>query len=259
MPSGTLRRSRRGQTGSSREGRPGGCWPGDRRRRGRRPMGDFGVAGGEQGLDPAMTCTHLSKAVTASRVAPAAARLGRTSRSATTRPTAASAAARRKAAAKPLTAACAATPGVPAWVLRYWWPRAIASVDMTATPSEPPTCCAVLNSAAAIPACAPLTPLTAAIDALTRTRPMPMPMPASSSPGSSVTQYVPSTVIWLSHTRLSTVRPSPTTSNGVTPNRVTSFRAAVEVTHDRQCDGQVAEPGAQRRITEHLLHVQRQT
>jgi hypothetical protein len=86
----------------------------------------------------------------------------------------------------------------------------------------------MLNSAAAIPACAPLTSLTAAIDALTRTR-------------------------------LSMVRPSPTTSNGVTPNRVTSFRAAVEVTHDRQCDGQVAEPGAQGRITEHLLHVQRQT
>ena len=85
-----------------------------------------------------------------------------------------------------------------------------------------------------------------------------MPIAMIRKPGSRSPRYEPSTDTCVKYTRPTVSRLIPVTSTGLTPTRVTSCCATIDQTIDVTRDGDVRDTRLERRVPEHLLHVERE-
>ena len=128
-----------------------------------------------------------------------------------------------KASVKPETSAgCSALPAATLSLVRV-----VAIVDRIAIPSAPPICCDVLIRPEASPASDGWTPASAAIEIGTNEKPI--PSATSRKPGSRSPRYVPCTETCVKYTSPPVRATIPITSTGLTPSRVTSCAATIEV------------------------------
>ena len=125
----------------------------------------------------------------------------------------------------------------------------------TASPSAPPTCCEVLIRPLARPASRSLTPATAAIVCGTKANPRPTAA-SSDGPRMSVEEAAADRDLGEPEQPGGDRGPCPATSTGLKPIRVTSCEAMPGGDDDRQRQRQVGEPGVDRAVAEHLLHVE---
>ena len=107
-----------------------------------------------------------------------------------------------------------------------------------------------------MPASSCLTPTRAAID--TGTNENPRPTPVRMNPGVRSTRYEPPTEIWLKYSSPSAVSAIPVASTVRTPILVTSACDAPAETMITARHQQVADAGLDRRVAQHLLHVERE-
>ena len=169
--------------------------------------------------------------------------------------------------ARSRAAAIAAPPRKAAWkpsvrALRWFEPvgRSVArwrrsrSSESTARPSAPPICCEVLIRPLARPASFSSTPETAAIVVVTKAKPRPAAA-NSEGPRMSVVK-LPPTETRLNQSRPTTMKSRPGGEHRLVAELGHELGGDPGRGHDHQRQRQVGEPGVDRAVAEHLLHVE---